>query len=259
MPSSDNGERNNQNNTKYMSYQDVKKLAEYHNIDINPLVETIKIEGFDEDKFRKIDIFQRINNQELEQYLIKIGYSSMSNKYKDRTCIEYISELMSNVLLEDIIPILFNNFFKDKWRMRKNSKGSDAERIIRKKGNKLNSKSDYLCQKKGEKPFEIEMVTDYTELIKREDYLTFRGYEKIPTTKHKNKWQGLCNSKKHLLVLSLFDKEWKSCLIEPKDYKSHKISPSDRTNIFGKGAVKVYGFKKKLKDCNFLNKKTLTG
>ena len=231
-----------------MSYQDVKKLAEYHNIDISPLIETIKIEGFDENKFSKIDIFKRVNNQELEGYLRKIGYSGMSNKYKDRSCVEYISELMSNILLEDIVPILFNDFFKNKWKMRKNSKSSDAERIIRKRGNKLNSKSDYLCQKKGGEPFEIEMVTDYTELIKREDYLTFRGYEKIPTTKYNNKWQGLCNSKKHLLILSLFDKEWKSCLIEPRDYKSHRVSPSGRTKTWGKGAVEVYGFKRKLKD-----------
>ncbi len=238
-----------------MSYEHVKKLAESHQLDIEPLIQTIKIEGFDESKFRKIDVFERIINPQLEEYLKEIGYSKMSNKYKDRTCIEYVSELMSNILLEDIVPILFNNFFKDRWRMRKNSKGSDAERIVKKKGNKLNSKSDYLCQKKGGKPFEIEMVTDYTELIRRQDYLTFRGYEKIPTAKYNNKWQGLCNSRKHLLILSLYNKEWRSCLIEPQEYKSHKIAPSDRTNIFGHGAVKVFGFKRKLKNCNFLNKK----
>ena len=113
MPSSDNGKRNNQNNTKYMSYEDVKKLAEYHNIDTTPLVETIKIEGFHEDRFSKIEIFQRTDNQELEEYLKKIGYSKMPNKYKDRTCIEYISELMSNILLEDIVPVLFNKFFNN--------------------------------------------------------------------------------------------------------------------------------------------------
>lgn len=135
-----------------MSYEHVKKLAESHELDIEPLIQTIKIEGFDESKFRKIDVFERITNPQLEEYLKEIGYSKMSNKYKDRTCIEYVSELMSNILLEDIVPILFNNFFKDRWRMRKNSKGSDAERIVKKKGNKLNSKSDYLCQKKGGNP-----------------------------------------------------------------------------------------------------------
>ena len=238
-----------------MSYQDVKKLAEKHKLDIKELVETIKIEGFDESKFRKIDIFERICNPQLEQYLKDIGYSKMSNKYKDRTCIEYVSELMSNILLEDIVPILFNNFFKDRWKMKKNLKGADAERVVKRKGNKLNGKSDYLCQKKGEKPFEIEMVADYTELIRRKDYLTFRGYEKIPKAKYRNKWQGLCNSRKHLLIISLFNQEWRSCLIEPKDYKSHRISLSEQTNIFGQGAVKVHGFKRKLKNCNFLNKK----
>ena len=126
-----------------MSYEDVKKLADHHELDLSEYINSIKIESFDERKFCKMDIFNRSTSEDLEKYLSTI-FVKMKNKYEGRSYIEYVSELMSNILLEDIVPVLFNKCFGETWRIRKNNKGSDADRIIKRTSSKVNCNSDYI-------------------------------------------------------------------------------------------------------------------
>ena len=165
---------------------------------------------------------------------------------------EYTSELMANLLMEDIVPIIFNKHYTN-FKIKKNPKSGDANKLITTKPSAINSNADLVCQKKGGSPFLSEMMIDYTSLIERNDYLTFRGFEGIVKAKYKNKYEYLVKNKIPIFILSKKTVGgWSMCHIKTDELQTFKIKRSSRMN-YGKGALEIYGFKKRLKDCDFLN------
>ena len=239
----------------------IKKLAKYHNIDLTPVLETIKIESFDENNFSKEDVFYANPNKDLEKYLEEI-FKKNKNKFEDRTYTQYVSDLMCGILAEEIIATIYNRK-KNGWEIRKNPKSSDFDKTIKryrdKKGQNVNSEPDWDLYHKGKFDSHIELMVDYTSLIPRFDYLTFRGLEGVKgqnntPSPYKNKFHFLNKNSIPILVLILMpDQRWNMSFVKPSQL--NKIGDSTRKD-YGKGAVKIGGFRKNMKSCKFLNEKS---
>ena len=160
--------------------------------------------------------------------------------------------------MEDIVAELYSRRYPER-EMKKNPKSSDCDRIIRSKSRKkINSEADWEIHYNN-KSYLAEMMIEYSSLIERENYLTFRGFEDLKDRDnkphpYKNKYHYLYKNNIHIIAISKKkDKRWGVCFVKPSELTPIGISPR---KDYGKGALKVKGFRQKLKDCKFLNEKS---